>query len=140
MLGEGGTPLEEFEAAARKFVARGERNVALKRYRAVIDGLDGDFYTTAQEAKKAGEHLVAGSITAATWTSGWVSIEMASTKKRCSVMRASTPSPSCASSAASPGMSPTPMASSKRLRPTSPNATSTSTRCRTACSRSTGCS
>src|SRR5229473_1367732 len=67
MLGEGGTPLEEFEAAARKFVARGERNVDLKRYRAVIDGLDGDFSTTAQEAKKAGEHLVAGSITAASW-------------------------------------------------------------------------
>ena len=47
MLGEGGTPLEEFEAAARKFVARGEQSVDLKRYRAVIDGLDGDFSTTA---------------------------------------------------------------------------------------------
>src|SRR5260370_24908159 len=67
MLGEGGTPLEEFEAAARKFLARGERSVDPKRYRAVIDSLDGDFSTVARDAQKAGEHLVAGNITAASW-------------------------------------------------------------------------
>src|ERR1700675_2200573 len=67
MLGEGGTPLEEFEAAARKFLARGERSVDPRRYRAVIDSLDGDFSVVARDAQKAGEHLVAGNITAASW-------------------------------------------------------------------------
>jgi hypothetical protein len=67
MSGEGGTPLEEFEEAARRFMARGERGVDLKRYRAVIDGLDGDFSSSAREAQKAGEHLVAGNISAASW-------------------------------------------------------------------------
>src|SRR6202030_3555470 len=64
---EGGTPLEEFEAAARKFLARGERRVDPKRYRAIVDSLDGDFSSVVRDAKKAGEHLVAGSITAASW-------------------------------------------------------------------------
>src|SRR5580700_10336148 len=67
MLGEGGTPLEEFEAAARKFIARDERSVDPKRYRALIDSLDGDFSAVVRDAKRAGEHLVAGSITAASW-------------------------------------------------------------------------
>jgi hypothetical protein len=38
-----------------------------KRYRAVIDALDGDFSSVARDAQKSGEHLVAGSITAASW-------------------------------------------------------------------------
>src|SRR5258708_36064773 len=67
MLGEGGTPLEEFEAAARKFLARGEGRVDPKRYRAVIDSLDGDFSTNARKCARAGEPLVAGNITAASW-------------------------------------------------------------------------
>src|SRR6266853_3945980 len=67
MLGEGGTPLEEFQAAVRKFLARGERRVDPKGYRAVIDSLEGDFAANARECQKAGEHLVAGSITAASW-------------------------------------------------------------------------
>src|SRR5258706_5912957 len=67
MLGEGGTPLEEFEAAARKFLARGERSVDPKRYRAVIDSLDGDFSADARDPQVAGEHLVAGNIPAASW-------------------------------------------------------------------------
>ena len=67
MSGEGGTPLEEFEAAARKFLARSDRSVDPKRYRAVIDALDGDFSAVARDAQKAGEHLVAGNITAASW-------------------------------------------------------------------------
>src|ERR1700682_3788299 len=67
MSGEGGTPLEEFEDAARKFLARDERRVDPKRYRAVIDSLDGDFSTNARDCQRAGEHLVAGSITAASW-------------------------------------------------------------------------
>jgi hypothetical protein len=67
MLGEGGTPLEKLQAAVREFLAREERRVDLKEYRAVIDGLDGDFSASAREAQKAREHLVAGSITAASW-------------------------------------------------------------------------
>jgi hypothetical protein len=67
MLGEGGTALSEFEAAARKFLSREERGVDPKRYRAVIDALDGDFSFVTRDAQKAGDHLVAGSITAASW-------------------------------------------------------------------------
>src|SRR5258706_8362483 len=67
MLGEGGTPLEEFEEAARRFLARDERGVDPKRYRAVIDSLDGDFSSVARDAQRAGEHLVAGNISAASW-------------------------------------------------------------------------
>src|SRR5260221_13568780 len=67
MLGEGGTALSEFEEAARKFLARDERSVDPKRYRAVIDSLDGDFSSVARDAQKAGEHLVAGNISAASW-------------------------------------------------------------------------
>jgi len=68
MSGEGGTPLSEFEAAARKFLGRKERgNVDLARYRSVIDALDGDFGSEARDAQKAGAHLVNGNITAASW-------------------------------------------------------------------------
>src|SRR6202521_241541 len=67
MLGELGTDLEEFEAAARKFLARSDRSVDPKRFRAVIDSLDGDFSANARDCARAGEHLVAGNITAASW-------------------------------------------------------------------------
>jgi hypothetical protein len=67
MSGEGGTPLATLQAAIREFVARDERQVDLKEYRAAIDCLDGDFSASAREAQRAGEHLVAGSITAASW-------------------------------------------------------------------------
>src|ERR1700716_264300 len=68
MLGEGGTPFAEFKAAAHKFLARTERgNIDLAEYRAVIDGLDGDFGSEARDAQKAGAHLAGGNITAASW-------------------------------------------------------------------------
>src|ERR1700682_2975474 len=67
MLGEGGTALSEFEAAARKFLARDELGGDPKRSRAVIDALDGNFSSVAREAQKSGEHLVAGSVSAASW-------------------------------------------------------------------------
>jgi hypothetical protein len=67
MSGEGGTPLAKLQAAIREFVARDERPVDLKEYRAAIDCLDGDFSASAREAQRAGEHLVAGNITAASW-------------------------------------------------------------------------
>src|SRR6266849_7925442 len=67
MLGEGGTPLSELHAAIRRFLERDERAVDLKDYRVAIDSLEGDFSITAQEAKKAGEHLVGGNVTAGSW-------------------------------------------------------------------------
>src|SRR5260370_194454 len=38
-----------------------------KRCGAVVDSLDGELSTVARDAQKAGEHLVAGNITAASW-------------------------------------------------------------------------
>ena len=67
MLGEGGTPLSEFQAAARKFLARDERDLDLSEYRAVIDSLDGDFSAVARDQQKAGAHLVGGNVSAASW-------------------------------------------------------------------------
>src|SRR6202795_366690 len=67
MSGEGGTPLAKLLAAVREFQAREERRVDPKGFRVAIDSLDGDFSTNARECARAGEHLVAGSITAASW-------------------------------------------------------------------------
>src|SRR4030088_533050 len=67
MLGEGGTPLAEFQAAARTILARDEREVDLSEYRAIIDALDGDFSSVARDKQRAGAHLVGGNITAASW-------------------------------------------------------------------------
>ena len=43
MLGEGGTPLSNLEAAVREFQAREDRCVDPKGLRAVIDALEGEF-------------------------------------------------------------------------------------------------
>jgi hypothetical protein len=85
MLGEGGTALSEFEAAARKFLARGDCGVDLKRYRAVIDALDGDFSSVARDAQKAGEHLVAGSVSAASWIARTCGMSISSAADRVSI-------------------------------------------------------
>src|SRR5216683_3846652 len=67
MLGEGGTPLSDLLAAIHQFLERDERAVDLKDYRVAIDSLEGDFSITAREAKKAGEHLIGGNISAGSW-------------------------------------------------------------------------
>jgi hypothetical protein len=67
MLGEGGTPLEKLEAAVREFQAREDRQVDNARFRAVIDGLEGEFSANARNSQKYGEHLASGNITAASW-------------------------------------------------------------------------
>jgi hypothetical protein len=82
MLGEGGTPFEEFEEAARKFLARDERSVDPKRFRAVLDALDGDFSSVARDAQRAGEHLVAGNISAASWIARTCGMSIASAADR----------------------------------------------------------
>jgi hypothetical protein len=69
MLGEGGTPLSDLEDAARCFLQRGERGVDLKRYRAVIDALEGDFASEARHVQETGAHLADGNATAVTWIS-----------------------------------------------------------------------
>ncbi len=69
MLGEGGTPLSKLQAAVREFQARDDRRVDPKDLRAVIDALEGEFAAEARDAQKAGDHLVGGNITAASWIS-----------------------------------------------------------------------
>ena len=67
MLGEGGTPLSELQAAVRRFLKRDDRAVDLKDFRVVIESLEGDFSVVAHDAEKAGEHLASGNITAGSW-------------------------------------------------------------------------
>jgi len=43
VLGQGEMCLEDLEAAVRAFLGREGRGVDLKRYRAIIDSLEGDF-------------------------------------------------------------------------------------------------
>src|SRR4029077_18752005 len=81
MQGEGGTPLSELKAAVRKFRARDER-VDLKELRAVIDELEGEFSTEARLAQKAGDHLIGGNITAASWISRTCSMRVTSAADR----------------------------------------------------------
>ncbi len=69
MVGEGGTPFSELRAAVRKFRSRDERRLDLKELRAVIDELEGEFSTEARDAQRAGDHLLGGNITAASWIS-----------------------------------------------------------------------
>src|SRR5260370_42136237 len=68
MPGEGGTPLSKREAAVREFQSREER-VDLKSFRAVIDALEGEFSIEAREAHRAGDHLIGGNMSAASWIS-----------------------------------------------------------------------
>src|SRR5260370_21161109 len=66
MQGEGGTSLSKLEAAIREFLARDERRgIDLKRYRGMVDALDGDFAAEAAEAQKHGDPRIGGNITAA---------------------------------------------------------------------------
>jgi hypothetical protein len=66
MSGEGGTPLVKLLAAVRELQASEER-VDNKELRVVIDSLEGVFSANARRSQLAGEHLVAGNITAASW-------------------------------------------------------------------------
>jgi len=68
MPGKGGGALSKLEAAVREFQARAVR-VDLRCFRALIDALEGEFAVEAREAKKSGDHLVNGSITAGSWIS-----------------------------------------------------------------------
>ena len=69
MLGEGGTPLSNLEAAVREFQAREDRCVDPKGLRAVIDALEGEFAAEARSCQETGTHLADGSATVVTWIS-----------------------------------------------------------------------
>ena len=69
MAFEPDSPLSKLQAAVREFQAREERRVDLKGLRAVVDALEGEFAVEARESQKAGDHLIGGLITAASWIS-----------------------------------------------------------------------
>jgi Domain of unknown function (DUF222) len=64
--GERGTAFSKLQFALREFQASGER-VDNKELRIVIDSLEGTFSANARRSQQNGEHLVSGSITAASW-------------------------------------------------------------------------
>jgi hypothetical protein len=66
MLGEGGTPLSRLRAVVRELQVWDEP-VDLKELRVDIDSLEGVFSASARKSQIAGEHLVAGNISPASW-------------------------------------------------------------------------
>src|SRR3984893_15558069 len=82
MLGEGGTPLSDLGDAARCFLQRGERGVDLKRFRAVIDALEGDFASEARHLQETGAHLADGNATVVTWISRLCAMSVSSAADR----------------------------------------------------------
>src|SRR5258708_34193830 len=79
--GEGGTPLSKLAAAACEFRARDE-GVDLKEFRAVIDELEGEFSLEARQAQRAGDHLVEGNISAASWIAHTCGMSVPAAKDR----------------------------------------------------------
>src|SRR6202795_2061556 len=67
MLGEGGTDLSDLETAVRAFLAREHREVDLKRLRAVIDSLEGDFASGTRDVRRVGGHLINGAASVVGW-------------------------------------------------------------------------
>jgi Domain of unknown function (DUF222) len=66
MLGEGGTPLSRLREVVRELQAWDEP-LDVKELRVVMDALEGVFCANALKSQQTGEHLVAGSVTAASW-------------------------------------------------------------------------
>jgi Domain of unknown function (DUF222) len=66
MLGEGGTPLSRLREVVRELQAWDEP-VDLKELRIGIDSLEGVFSASARKSQIAGEHLLAGNISPASW-------------------------------------------------------------------------
>ena len=81
MLGEGGTPLSRLHAAVCELQAWDEP-IDLKELRVDIDGLEGVFSVQARKSQLAGEHLVAGSISAASWIARTCGMSVASAADR----------------------------------------------------------
>jgi Domain of unknown function (DUF222) len=66
MLGEGGTALSRLREVVRELQAW-DGPLDVKELRVVMDALEGVFCANARKSQQAGEHLVAGSVTAASW-------------------------------------------------------------------------
>jgi len=66
MSWDGGSALSRLQAEVRELQSCDEP-LDLKELRVVIDSLEGLFSVHAQRSRRAGEHLVAGSISAASW-------------------------------------------------------------------------
>ena len=66
MFGAGGSALSRLQAEVRELQAS-DAPLDLKELRVVIDSLEGLFSVHAQRSRRAGEHLVAGCISAASW-------------------------------------------------------------------------
>src|SRR5258708_8701399 len=66
MLGEGGTPLDKLRAAVCE-LRTWDEPVDNKELRVVIDSLEGLFSTNARRSQLAGEHLIGGNVSAASW-------------------------------------------------------------------------
>src|ERR1700730_4461477 len=69
MLGEGGTALSDVEAVVSAFLAREPGGTDLKRYRALIDSLEGTFSVDSRRCQETGAHLTNGNPTVVTWLS-----------------------------------------------------------------------
>jgi hypothetical protein len=82
MSGVGGTPLSKLMAAIREFQARDDRQVDIKELRSGIDALESEFCASARTSQKAGEHLVDGNITAASWIARTCNMSVASAADR----------------------------------------------------------
>jgi len=67
MLGEGGTELSDLESAVGEFLARDDREVDLKRLRAVIDSLEGDFAAQARQVRRVGGPIATGAASVVSW-------------------------------------------------------------------------
>ena len=67
MLGEGGTDLSDLESAVRDFLGRDDRSVDLKRLRAVIDSLEGDFASRARDVRRVGGPIATGAASVVSW-------------------------------------------------------------------------
>jgi Domain of unknown function (DUF222) len=86
MLGEGGTPLSRLREVVRELQAWDEP-VDVKELRVDIDALEGVFCARARESEKAGEHLVAGSVSAASWIARTCGMSVTSAADRVCVGR-----------------------------------------------------
>jgi Domain of unknown function (DUF222)/HNH endonuclease len=82
MLGEGGTPLSELQAAVREFQAREDRRVDPKGLRSVIDALECEFAVEARSCQETGTHLADGSATVVTWISRMCGMSVTSAADR----------------------------------------------------------
>src|SRR6202140_2035792 len=67
MLGEGGTDLSDLETTVRAFLASNDQEVDLKRFRSVIDSLEGDFASRTRDVRKVGAHRIDGAASVVSW-------------------------------------------------------------------------